>query len=245
MDRKLIALSAVLAVPGLAACGDGGGTSTVRVTASDSAAMRQALAAMPLEEFDSICLNVVSVRVRIDADDPDDASHHEGEDGWYELALAEPEDDGTEPTDPNTEVPPCPLDLAALLRGEKIELAWGEVPSGDMTQLRFVLADDQGYAIRAGETWNERIPVLVPSGSQSGLKFVGPPIALEPDEEEEVELVFDAEASIREHNGGAVRIRPVVHIRGADSAPEDGAGGEGGEGGAGGTGGSGGEDLPQ
>ena len=226
MNRNLIlATAAGAALPALAACGSGG-TSTVRVSASDAGSSRQALGVAPLETFDRICLNVVDVRLRIDADDPQHGDEARGEDGWYHLQLAPPEDvatdeDGT--TQPDA--PPCPLDLAALLRGEKIDLAWGEVPSGVMTELRFVLAEDQGYAIPAGQTWNERIPVLVPSGSQSGLKFKGAAIELEPDEDQEVELVFDAEASIREHNGGALRIRPVVHVRGVESVPDDGAGG--------------------
>lgn len=235
MKRNFLGLSTAAAVlPMLAACGCGG-SSTVRVTASDAGASRQALAAAPLASFDTICLNVADVRVKVDADDEGEGGDEvRGEDGWYHLDLLPPEEavaDGT--TDDATEAPPCPLDLAALLRGEKINLAWGEVPSGDMTEMRFVLGGDQGYAIPVGQTYADRIPVLVPSGSQSGLKFKGASVPLEPDEEHEVELVFDAEASIREHNGGALRIRPVVHVRGVETVPDDendgGTGGAGGE----------------
>jgi len=211
------ALVTLLAVS-LAGCGDSG-TGTVRVTASDSAALRQALGPIALEEFETICLDVVGVRVKVHAVEDHEAS------GWHDLRIAP---DRVGRTDENlgddTKREPedaCPLDLAALLRGEKVKLAWGEVPAGDITELRFVLGGDQGYARRLGET--AEIPVLVPSGSQSGLKFKfkGGRIHVEPDEEQEITLVFDAKASIREHDADAVRVRPVVHVHGAETVYED------------------------
>ena len=218
--NAILPTAAAALLSGLAACG-GSGTSTVHIVASDESALRQALAAIPAEEFATICLHVVDVRLRIEADDPDES-------GWHSVPVP-PDETGEED---------CPLDLAALLRGEVVELAWGEVPSGKLTELRFVLAADQGYAILADDPAQERIPVFVPSGSQSGLKLKGEPIVLEPDEEEQVGLIFDAEASIREHNGDQIRIRPVIRIAGSETDPGDGAGGTGGDGGSGGSGGS-------
>lgn len=201
----------------LAGCGDSG-TGTVRVTASDSAALRQALGSVALEEFETICLNVVGVRVRIEAENDDADS------GWHDLQLVDREG----PTDTNLgddtsaeqEEDECPLDFAALLRGEVVELAWGEVPAGDITELRFVLGSDQGYALRTDST--AEIPVFVPSGSQSGLKFKGARIHVDPDEEQDLQLIFDAQASIRDHNGGGIRIRPVVKVKGTETVYVDG-----------------------
>jgi len=193
-------LAALLAL--LAGCG--GGTTSVRITAHDEAALHPALTALPAGAFEQICLNVIELRLRVDADD-------DAQDGWHAVPV--------HPAGPDDETADCPLDLAALLRGDAIELAVGEVPSGELTEIRFVLdSSDQGWAttVDAPET---SIPVFVPSGSQSGLKLKGARIALEPDEEQDIALVFDAEASLREHQGGALRIRPVVRVRGYETVP--------------------------
>lgn len=201
------------ALAGLALFGTGcsTGDATLRLVATDTSAAQRGLAAEPLEEFEAIVLNVRTVRVRIDAED--------GASGWHDLRTCATEPrNGTDPTG-SAGSDTCELDLLGLLRGETIELAWGDVPAGKLTQLRFVLADVQGYALRADNP--EAIPVVVPSGSQSGLKLVGGAIDLEPDEERLVQLRFDASASIREHQGGAVRVRPVIHIAGAETVGEE------------------------
>lgn len=215
--KRLSLLAAAACLPGLAACGDGG-TATVRITASDTAALRQALSAVEVAEFDQICLNVVDVRLRLHADD-------EAENGWHSVPVVAEETDWTKESER-----PCPLDLAALLRGETVELAYGEVPAGDVKEIRFVLDHDQGWATLVDAPEGPEIPVFVPSGSQSGLKLKGASLRLDPDEEATIALAFDASASIREHNEGKIRIRPVIHVHGIDATPidwEDGTGGNG------------------
>ncbi|WP_373047604.1 DUF4382 domain-containing protein [Vulgatibacter sp.] len=228
MIRNAIAATAALAlIPAFGACGESG-TSHVRVTATDTNALRQGLAEAPLAGFEQICLNVTSVRVRIAADD-DATTDEDGVDsvgdGWYDLQLATPEEEEApaegEPVEP--ELAPCPsLDLVQLLTHQPIAFAWGEVPSGHMTEMRFVLGADQGYAVMTGDE-EVQVPVLVPSGSQSGLKlkFSGSGLDLAPNEEQEVVVEFDGQAMMRDHEGGAIRIRPVIKVRGTETVPVD------------------------
>ena len=155
--KRLSLLAAAACLPALAGCGDGG-TATVRITASDTAQLRQALSAVEVEEFDRICLNVIDVRLRVKADE-------EADNGWHSVPVVDESAD-----DEAEETRPCRLDLAALLRGEMVELGYGEVPAGDVNEIRFVLGTDQGWATLVTAPLEE-IPVFVPSGSQSGLKF--------------------------------------------------------------------------
>lgn len=229
---------AMVTIPALSGCGEAG-QSHVRVTAADASALRQALGKTTIENYDSIRLNVSAIRVRIDADDDtlDEAEEGEGSGSWYDLSLVRPpEDQDAVQEEPDRYV----LDLVQLVEGGEFDLAEGEVPAGVLTQIRFVLdANDPGTACLASDPTN-CTGVLVPSGSQSGLKLVGGEFVLEPQADTWIRLEFDAEASLHEHHDGRLRIRPVIHISGATSenVPVDGSGGKGGdETGTGGTGG--------
>lgn len=180
-----------LLLPLAFACGSD--TATVRLVAGDASgqALQQALDSRSASDFDSILLNVVSLRVRM------------SDDGWTELLREEDR--------------PFVLDLHRLLAGELIELAEGEIPAGKLTEIRFVLdAKDPGYAIPAGGTPDDRIAVRVPSGTTSGLKLKGPAISIEEGGTHELVVDFDVQASIKDDKDG-LRIRPVIRLRGVET----------------------------
>ena len=183
-----------LLLPLAFACGSD--TATVRLVAGDASgqALQQALDSRRADDFDSIQLNVVSLRVRMSG----------GSDGgWTELLRDEDR--------------PFVLDLHRLLAGELIELAEGEIPAGTLTEIRFVLdAKDPGYAIPAGGTPEDRIAVRVPSGTTSGLKLKGPAISIEEGGTHELVVDFDVQASIKDDKDG-LRIRPVIRLRGVET----------------------------
>lgn len=189
-------LLGLLLIPLLGACG-GDGMGKVRVVAGDRGGktLTQALGSRSGEDFDAILLNVVSVRLRMkDADD--------GKNGWREML-----DGGDDPFQ---------LDLRRLLAGELIQLAEGELPVGKITEIRFVLDEqDPGYALPPGGADPEdRIEVRVPSGTSSGLKLKVPAIQIEEGETSELLVDFDVRASIMDEKDG-IRIRPVIHLRAA------------------------------
>lgn len=212
----------ILALPLLAACG--GDDSYVTVRASDASALRQALGEVSIDDYDSIELNVVAVRLRIHGTDDSKKS----KDGpWYDLALARipPQQQLGQPQGRDWEPGrPYILDLVRLLKGGDFILAEGEVPAGTLTQIRFVLDSKQaGWAYPVGSMRSEsrRVPLVVPSGAQSGLKLTGGKFNLEPSEDHTIQLQFDSRASIREHNGGALRIRPVIKLKGTGTVMID------------------------
>lgn len=206
----------------LSACGSSD-KAYVTVRASDASAFTQALGEVSIDDYESIELNVVSVRLRIKEEERSGKGKHGG---WYEVPLTRFEQRdgaGVRPgyhEDRNFVV----LDLVRLLRDKGFILAEGEVPAGVLTQIRFVLdSKEQGWAYPKGSMGREsmRQPVFVPSGSQSGLKLTGAKFHLEAGEEKAVELQFDARASVREHRDGALRIRPVVKLRNGSAVPLD------------------------
>ncbi len=189
----------LLAIPLLAACGDGMGH--VRLVAGDQGAqaLTQALTARSAEDFDAIRLNVVSLRLRM-------RDTSDGDDGWRELLRDEDR--------------PFVLDLRRLLAGELVQLAEGEMPVGKITEIRFVLdAKDPGHALPAGGADPaDRVAVRVPSGTTSGLKIKGPAIEVEEGATRELRVDFDVHASLTDEEDG-LRIRPVIRLRGVDAMP--------------------------
>lgn len=110
---------------------------------------------------------------------------------------------------------PTRVDLLALADlGEDLGLA--SLPAGRVTQLRLVLAAEGNTIVQDGI---ER-PLTVPSGSQSGLKILGP-WDVDACTETALTLVLDPERSIAYHATGAGEwlLRPTVHRVQAEQGP--------------------------
>lgn len=174
-------LFTALASFGLAACG--GGTGQLRMTAAESG---RTAALVSSSDYSSILLELREIEGRLDAGDSDES-------GWRTLRST-----------------PIEVDLIALEGGEVQELFDVEVPVGTITELRLILAEDVvGRAIPAAG--GAEVPVRVPSGTSSGLKFKGS-IEIVEDETAEATMAFDVAASLRDTTDGSLRVSPVIEI---------------------------------
>lgn len=212
MFRPILRLIPLFSILFLVACGDGD-TATLRLTAGGTGgkALVQALSSRQPEDFSSIRLNVVSVRVHVVGDDEGEEGEKKSKGGkWHELLQEEDK--------------PFTLDLLKLLEGELIQLAEGEIPAGKLTQIRFVLdSKNPGHATPAGSDPEDEeafIRVRVPSGTTSGLKIKGKPIAIEAGTTRDLRMDFDVRASLKDDKDG-LRIRPVIQLRGVPTVVED------------------------
>lgn len=126
---------------------------------------------------------------------------------------------------------PVRVDLLQLKTSVQ-DLGLVDLPAGTVTQLRLLVAKDGNTVVTGGA----EVPLVVPSGAESGIKIGGPweigPCALTT-----VTLDFDGERSIALHptgTGDEWILRPVIRTKKAERAPGTCGGGEGsGPGGAG------------
>lgn len=170
-----------LAAVGLVACGSGTGQLQLNASAAS-----QTGALTQASDYTSIVLEVLRIEGRLKAEDSD-------EDGWQTLRST-----------------PVELDLIALDGGDVRELADVEVPVGTITELRLILAEDVvGRAILASD--GSEVPLRVPSGTSSGLKFKGS-IEITEEETAEATMEFDVQRSISDSNDDSLRISPVIRI---------------------------------
>lgn len=165
------------------------------------------MAPISLEAIDSINLTLTGI----------DAGRGTETDDWVHLALVE---EGQ-----------ARIDLMALpvdddpggVAGDTVRLARGEVPVGTYTgvRLRYDVAT-------ATITLNREVTVgqrtyaagthalAVPSGAQTGVKLPFQTLVIGSDEEADVVLVFDGEATIQNANAtgsGSILLSPVMHAR--------------------------------
>ena len=96
--------------------------------------------------------------------------------------------------------------LLALSNGEDTVVAVGELPSGTVSQIRFVLGSNNNIVVN-GTTF----PLSVPSGSTSGLKL-NLHQELEPGINYYVLIDFDASASIIQTGNGQYKLKPVLDV---------------------------------
>jgi len=145
MKGAILSAAAVL----LVACGgggDSGGTSTA------SGTLRLALMDAPACGYDQV--NVTIERIRIHAS----SMAQDGDAGWSEMVLT----------------PAKRVDLLTLTNGVLEELGSTSLPAGRYTQMRLVLATNSGPGGMANSvvpSGGREMPIVTPSGTQTGLKM--------------------------------------------------------------------------
>ena len=97
-------------------------------------------------------------------------------------------------------------DLLTLQNGKDTLLATGQVTTGRLKQIRFVLGPNNSVIIAGVQ-----IPLTIPSGSESGLK-----INIDKSINASLETLiidFDAAASIKLETDGSYKLRPVLKVK--------------------------------
>ncbi len=192
--HQALALSLlVTAVVAAAACGASGR----KPTPTGQGRLAVSLVDAPAPQATSVVVNITRVTAHGDAF------------GWVDV---------TPPSiSPAT---PLAVDLLALQApATPIDLGLANLPAGRVTQLRLYVTRDGNYVVPAGGT--ARVPLKVPSGTQSGIKVRGP-WTLDACAQLSIVLDFDAKKSIWYHpaqQGAEWILRPVIRTRGATSEP--------------------------
>lgn len=136
--------------------------------------------------YDSVLVEIDHVEVHY----AEDEEHPGAEEGWVSL-----------------ETKAGVYDLLQLRNGVTVVLADDEeIPSGNITQMRLVLGNDNRVVI-AGISYS----LVTPSAQNSGLK-INIDNELEAGEEYEVVLDFDAEKSIVVEGNGGYSLKPVIKV---------------------------------
>jgi hypothetical protein len=109
--------------------------------------------------------------------------------------------------------PPLAVDLLTLQTqsNQSADLGFINLPAGKITQIRLVVAPDGNYvvAVKGGP----QVPLKVPSGSESGIKIIGP-WDLPECNRTAVTLDFDGLNSIHlADTGDAYNLRPVIRAK--------------------------------
>ncbi len=166
----------------LIACGSGStGTLTVKLTDA------------PLDSVEEVNVPVNHVKVRVRTDDSaDDSGEEGGESGWHTL-----------PSDPQV------INLLELQDGVTQVIGEGELPAGEITELRLVLGNDLDSTIVLEDGTEEELQT--PSGDSSGLKVKGS-IPVEESDDLVVLIDFDAQASVHETGNGRWSLQPVLRV---------------------------------
>ncbi len=190
----------ILALASLTACGggsgggvdsSGGGSSTVNGD-SDTGTLRLALTDDPACGFDTVFVTIQKVRVHKSSD----ANDIDG--GWSEIVLN----------------PAKKVDLLSLTNGKLEELGQTVLPAGKYTQLRLVLAENNGapFANSAKPTGESEVALQTPSGQQSGLK-TNIDITVAANTTSDFVIDFDACKSIVAAGGsGKYLLKPVLSM---------------------------------
>lgn len=189
----------IIALASLAACGGGGGgssdgmdsSSTVN-SDSDTGTLRLALTDAPACGFDTVFVTIQKVRVH----KSNDANDADG--GWSEIVLN----------------PAKKVDLLSLTNGKLEDLGQTVLPAGKYTQLRLVLADNNGapFANSAKPTGESEVALQTPSGQQSGIK-TNIDITVAANKVADFVLDFDACKSIVAAGGsGKYLLKPVLSM---------------------------------
>lgn len=101
--------------------------------------------------------------------------------------------------------PDTTIDFLELVNGSTVVMVDDSLLTGHYTQARFVLADTNEIVI-AGNSY----PLIVPSGSQSGLKFILD-FTLNENEEVEICVDFDISKAIVVSGMDNYKLHPVFH----------------------------------
>ena len=187
-NLKLVLSS--LAVASLAACGGGGGSTSV----AESGTLRLALTDAPTCGYDAVNVTIQKVRVH------QSSSASESDGGWSEIVLN----------------PARRVNLLDLQNGLLEELGEMPLPTGKYTQLRMVLADNTGSGQPANSvvlTSDKTVVALkTPSGQQSGVK-TNINIDIGANQMADIVLDFDAcKSVVAAGNSGQYLLKPVVTV---------------------------------
>jgi hypothetical protein len=184
-----LALSGLL----LAACGGGGGSSGDPVMATPMGSLRLALTDAPSCGYEQVNVSIEKIRVH------QSASAADADAGWSEIALS----------------PAKRVDLLSLTNGVLAELGQTALPAGRYTQMRLLLASNEGATPLANSvipTGGAETALRTPSAQQSGLKM-NIDIAVAANQVADLVLDFDACRSVvKLGNSGGFNLKPVVSV---------------------------------
>jgi hypothetical protein len=181
------ALTAVSAAT-LVACGGGGNNDNEQAMGT----LRVALTDAPCHaQYDAVFVTVEKVRVH------QSATAAETDGGWSEVVLATPQR----------------IDLLTLTNGVLATLGQTQLPAGDYTQARLVLAENGGSTPLANAVTpagGSEVALDTPSGQQSGLKVN---VNVNVPEGQVADLVIDfdvCKSVVKRGNSGQYNLKPVL-----------------------------------
>lgn len=134
-------------------------------------------------DYDAVNIEVVGIQVK--------ASSDPGEGGWTTMPMA---------------VSPVVYNLLEFTNGMETLLSTFELPSGKVSQLRLILGDNNSIVVNG---ISSALPMEVPSGSESGLKF-NIHADLIPGIEYKLWIDFDMARSVVDNGAGAYILKPVL-----------------------------------
>ena len=172
----------------LVACGGGGGG-----TSAPTGTLRMAMTDAPACGFDHVFITVDRVRVNTSSSAADEDA------GWREIVLPQPRR----------------IDLLDLTNGVLEELGQTDLPPGNYTQMRLVLAPNTAVDPLANAVQPTRGALQAldtPSAQQSGLKLKTK-LQVQENQTTDVVLDFDACRSIVQRgNSGRYNLKPVMSV---------------------------------
>lgn len=134
-------------------------------------------------DYDAVNVEVVGIQVK--------ASTDPGEGGWTTMPMT---------------TTPVTYNILEFTNGMETLLSTIELPAGKISQLRLILGDDNSIVVN-GVT--SALPLEVPSGQESGLKF-NIHADLVAGVEYKLWIDFEAASSIVDNGAGAYILKPVL-----------------------------------
>ena len=134
-------------------------------------------------DYDAVNIEVVGIQVKASADP--------GEGGWQTMPMP---------------VSPVTYNLLEFTNGMETLLSTFELPAGKVSQLRLILGDNNTIVVN-GVT--QALPLQVPSGEESGLKF-NIHADLIAGIEYKLWIDFDAKGSIVDNGNGGYILKPLI-----------------------------------
>ena len=134
-------------------------------------------------DYDAVNIEVVEIQVK--------ASTDPGEGGWTTMPMA---------------VSPVTYDLLEFTNGMDVLLSSIELPVGKVSQLRLKLGDNNTIVVNGVAS---ALPLVVPSGQESGLKF-NIHADLVAGVEYKLWIDFEASRSVVDNGAGSYILKPVL-----------------------------------
>lgn len=192
MKKLWWGMATALTAATLGACG-GGGSSDAGAPVQGNGTLRAAITDAPSCGYDNVHVTVQKLRVHASATAGD------GDGGWSELVLS----------------PARRIDLLTLSNGVLEELGQLPLPAGHYSQLRLVLAPNEGAMPPANAvtpSGGGAIALETPSALQSGIKL-NLDLEVQTGKVADVVLDFDAcKSVVRRGSSGRYNLQPVVSV---------------------------------